>query len=142
MGQGPAESDRGLTRRRVLGGAVTAGVGLPVLAACGGGGSDTASGPTGSGPLLKVSEIPEGGGVVVADRNLVATQPSKGTYKLFVGTCTHQGCQVQEVQDGTIDCPCHGSKFKVSDGSVVNGPATRALPAREIEVSGNSITLA
>jgi Rieske Fe-S protein len=45
---------------------------------------------------------------------------------------------VDQVADGTIDCPCHGSK----DGSVVHGPAPRPLPAQPITVSGEKISLA
>jgi Rieske Fe-S protein len=46
------------------------------------------------------------------------------------------------VADGTIGCPCHGSKFSISDGSVVNGPATTPLARISIKVQGSSITQA
>ena len=29
------------------------------------------------------------------------------------------------VRDGCVECPWHGSRFAVTDGSVVRGPATR-----------------
>jgi Rieske Fe-S protein len=48
---------------------------------------------------------------------------------------------VNEVSGGTINCPCHGSKFKVSDGSVKDGPANRPLSQVGVKVSGSSIVL-
>ncbi|MFI7068358.1 transglycosylase domain-containing protein [Kribbella sp. NPDC050124] len=38
------------------------------------------------------------------------------------------------MEGGTINCNCHGSRFNISDGSVVNGPATQPLPAKPIAV--------
>jgi Rieske Fe-S protein len=91
--------------------------------------------------LADTSEIPVGGGKVFEGKKVVVTQPQAGTFKAFSAVCTHQGCLVTEVQDGTIVCPCHGSAFKVSDGSVAQGPASRPLAARRIKVDGSSIRL-
>jgi Rieske Fe-S protein len=55
--------------------------------------------------------------------------------------CTHKGCVVNKVADGTIDCPCHGSKFHL-DGTVANGPAQAPLPTMPVTVEGTSINLA
>lgn len=129
-----------LSRRRMIGGAATLGVGVPLLAACGpAGGSDTSAGDTGSGPVAKTGDIPVGGGVIYADRNLVVTQPTSGTFKVFSATCTHQGCLVAKVTDKKIECPCHGSEFSITDGSVVQGPASQPLPSVRFSVSGGEI---
>ncbi|MER5398426.1 Rieske (2Fe-2S) protein [Streptomyces sp. NPDC002599] len=92
--------------------------------------------------LATTSDIPVGGGTVFKDQKVVVTQPAKGDFKAFSAVCTHQGCLVDKVADGTIDCPCHGSKFGVEDGAVKAGPAPRPLPAEKITVQGNSIRLA
>ncbi|MES9522713.1 Rieske (2Fe-2S) protein [Streptomyces capoamus] len=92
--------------------------------------------------LAGTRDIPEGGGKVFEKEKVVVTQPKKGVFKAFSAICTHQGCTVNAVADGTIDCPCHGSRFRITDGSVVHGPATRPLPARSVSVHGNSIHLA
>ena len=72
---------------------------------------------------------------------VVVTQPAKGTFKAFSSICTHQGCPVATVANGTINCDCHGSKYAIADGAVVDGPAPRPLPPKQITVSGDSITL-
>ncbi|WP_037856483.1 Rieske (2Fe-2S) protein [Streptomyces sp. NRRL S-340] len=94
------------------------------------------------GVLARASDIPEGGGRIFADRGVVVTQPEKGRFEAFSSACTHQGCTVSGIADGVISCPCHGSEFSVTDGSVRKGPATRPLPARRISVHGDEIELA
>ncbi|MFF2963722.1 Rieske (2Fe-2S) protein [Streptomyces sp. NPDC057963] len=112
----------------------------------GSGGSDAvepaASGRSRGGDVLaKTTDIPEGGGKIFADRDVVVTQPQAGSFKAFSSKCTHQGCAVSSVSDGTINCPCHGSKFDMVTGSVTAGPAPKPLPTRAITVEGGSITL-
>ncbi|GGV12169.1 iron-sulfur protein [Streptomyces litmocidini] len=107
------------------------------------GGSPTATAaPSGGAPLARTSQIPVGGGMVFPKEKVVVTQPSAGEFKAFSAICTHQGCTVNKVEDGTIDCPCHGSRYRVADGSVAAGPAPRPLPAERITVSGETISLA
>ncbi|MGW6741757.1 Rieske (2Fe-2S) protein [Streptomyces sp. NPDC055025] len=105
-------------------------------------GGDSADGAGGGDVLAKTTDIPEGGGMVFADKGVVVTQPAAGEFKAFSSKCTHQGCAVKDISDGVIHCPCHGSQFSVTDGSVKSGPATQPLPAASITVTGDSITLA
>lgn len=102
----------------------------------------TPAAASGGAPLARTSDIPVGGGTVFAEKKVVVTQPEAGEFKAFSAVCTHQGCIVNKVADGTIDCPCHGSKYRIADGSVAAGPAPRPLPAEQINVSGEEITLA
>ncbi|MDQ4009602.1 MAG: Rieske (2Fe-2S) protein [Actinomycetota bacterium] len=99
------------------------------------------AGPAGES-LASTADIPVGGGEVFADQNVVVTQPQAGTFKAFSAVCTHQGCTVSQVAAGTINCPCHGSKFAIADGSVVDGPASSPLEERRVTVSGDAIQLA
>lgn len=145
--------------------AVVAGTGLLATAALAGcssygdqsaqGGADPAAGyPAGQVPppvpldppaassgaaLASTSDVPVGGGQVFAEEEIVVTQAAPGDFRAFSAVCPHQGCTVNEVEGGTINCPCHGSKFDVADGSVVNGPAQRALDSREVVVEGDQI---
>jgi Rieske Fe-S protein len=89
--------------------------------------------------LASTADIPVGGGKVLTDKKIVITQPQAGSFHAFTAICTHLGCIVNTVSGGTIDCPCHGSKYSSVDGSVVNGPATLPLAAVSIKVQGTSI---
>lgn len=128
-----------VTRRTVLAAAGAAGMGV-VLAACGG--SKPAAKPKSGAVLGKTSDIPEGGGKIFADQSVVVTQPKTGEFKAFSSICTHMECPVTKVADGEIQCPCHGSRYSVADGSVTHDPATEPLPPVQIKVTGGSITLA
>ncbi|MEV4920375.1 Rieske (2Fe-2S) protein [Streptomyces tirandamycinicus] len=102
----------------------------------------TAPPPADGGRRLgTTSEVPEGGGKVFTAEKVVVTQPVAGDFRAFSAVCTHQGCLVDKVADGTIDCPCHGSEFDAANGAVVKGPATRPLAERRITVSGDEIRL-
>ena len=127
--------------RRTLGGlATSAGLALPALAACGGR-EDPRTEAVASDELGATSEIEVGGGTVFTDQRIVVTQPTEGDFKAFDATCTHQGCLVGEVSGGTINCPCHGSKFSITDGSPQSGPARSPLKTAAITVEGDQIKL-
>ncbi|RII14013.1 Cytochrome b6-f complex iron-sulfur subunit [Streptomyces sp. YIM 130001] len=106
-----------------------------------GGNSPDGGGESGA-VLARTADIPEGGGTVFKDEGVVVTQPTAGQFRAFSAKCTHQGCAVKDVSGGAINCPCHNSRFDVSDGGVQGGPATRPLPAAKISVSGGAIRLA
>ncbi|MEU6282944.1 Rieske (2Fe-2S) protein [Streptomyces sp. NPDC047028] len=131
---------QGATRRTVV---TTGAVALAgACIGCGGDSGGSGGGGSDGEELAKTSDIPEGGGKIFTDRKVVVTQPKKGDFKAFSAVCTHMGCTVATVADGTIDCPCHGSKFRIADGAVAQGPATKPLPPETITVKGNSIRLA
>ena len=102
--------------------------------------SGEGSGGSGQGLTAKVADIPVGSGKVFPDAQTVITQPKEGEFKAFSSICTHQGCPVASVTD-TINCDCHGSKYSITDGSVVNPPATKPLPAKTIKVDGDTLTV-
>ena len=124
----------GSDRRTVIGmvGIVGLGVvGAATLAACGGGSrtanqsgsaASGAAGSAGSGnAVVKAADIPMGGGTVFDAAKVVVTQPKAGEFKAFSAICTHKGCTVAGVANGTITCPCHARTTRPR----VRSPAAR-----------------
>jgi Rieske Fe-S protein len=142
-------SDEGLTRRSALTAAGVVAVG-GVAGYAAGRNTDAADPPGvssvsnngGYGPpsggggkvLAKFADIPDGGGVIVD--GIVITRSGSDVHA-FSAKCTHQGCLVNKVSGGTIDCPCHGSRFDAATGKVVGGPAPSPLPAVQVTVDAN-----
>jgi Rieske Fe-S protein len=118
-----------------------------LVAACSSGDGSAASattagtGSSGAGAVAQTADVPVGGGLIIADPAVVITQPADGEFKAFTAICTHQGCLVSEVVNNEIICPCHGSKFSATDGTVINGPAQTPLAPAAVTVDGTSIVL-
>ena len=137
-----------MSRRIVFQGMGVLGIAV-ALAGCGGsssgdGGGDAdaaATAPAGT-ELTTTDEVPVGGGIVLADAGVVVTQPSAGEFKAFAAVCTHQGAALDAVGSDGIECPLHGSRFSVDDGSVTQGPATQSLAEVPITVDGDKVLAA
>jgi Rieske Fe-S protein len=112
--------------------AATQSAGMP------GGAASAPGGTASAGTLLGLAkDIPVGGGMVFMNEKVVVTQPAKDEFHAFSAVCTHVGCVCNKVANGTIDCPCHGSEFKITNGAVVTGPAPAPLPPRTISVTAD-----
>ena len=129
-----------VSRRLVLRGAAVGAVALPVLTACGSG-PEKAAAPQGGQALTSTKDVPVGGGTVLSDQKIVVTQPAQGEFKAFSSICTHQGCPVSEIQGDAIVCNCHGSKFSIADGSVLNPPASEPLEEASTTVEGDTVVI-
>jgi nitrite reductase/ring-hydroxylating ferredoxin subunit/uncharacterized membrane protein len=55
--------------------------------------------------------------------------------------CAHLGGPLSEgkVEGDTVQCPWHGSRFCLKDGSVENGPATNPQPVLDVKVEGGQV---
>jgi nitrite reductase/ring-hydroxylating ferredoxin subunit/uncharacterized membrane protein len=55
--------------------------------------------------------------------------------------CSHRGGPLSEgeVSDGCVTCPWHGSRFRLSDGSVEQGPAAYPQPVLDVRISGGMV---
>ncbi len=82
-----------------------------------------------AGEAKSADEVPRGQGRLLraGGKMLAVYRDEAGTLHARSAVCTHLGCQVRwNNAERSWDCPCHGSRFDV-DGSVLNGPATKAL---------------
>jgi Rieske Fe-S protein len=141
------------TTRRVF--VVTTGATVAgTFAGCGGGGSSPSSpsAPPTAPPISGEIRVPLMGigETVTASANLVGglqtplavTRVSQTEVVAVSRICTHMSCTVNlpTSSGGTLDCPCHGSRFRTT-GQVVNGPAARALFQFPARIQGNEVII-
>ena len=92
------------------------------------------SGPSEWTDVVADTDVSEGAlSVVDVDSRKVLLTRVDGRVCALENTCTHAGGPLNEgtVEDGDVVCPWHGSRFRLSDGAVVGGPATFPLPRLE-----------
>ena len=94
--------------------------------------------------VAKLEEIPDGG-----MRQFVAHGEPVGLYRVGADVfaihdmCTHEETFLTdgefEIEDMEVECPLHGSRFDVRDGSVRILPATKPVRAYEVKVEGDVV---
>ncbi|XAS64514.1 Rieske (2Fe-2S) protein [Micrococcaceae bacterium Sec5.8] len=102
------------------------------------------NGPSQWTPVLDDGDLPDGGHrKVEVGKVSVLLYRSGSAIKALDSMCSHMGGPLDkgEIADGCVTCPWHGSMFRLNDGSVVRGPATRPQPAYEIRISEGRIEL-
>ena len=64
-------------------------------------------------------------------------------YFAIAATCTHAGGPLDEgeLQGDVVQCPWHGSRFRMRDGKVLTGPATFAQPRYDVRVRDGMIEI-
>ena len=65
------------------------------------------------------------------------------TYAAISATCSHAGGPLDEgtLANGIVQCPWHGSRFRLRDGKAVTGPATASQPRYDVRVRDGQIEL-
>ena len=66
---------------------------------------------------------------------------SGGTVSAIGGTCGHWGAPLAEgtLVDGCLECPWHGSRFRLADGTVARGPATSPQLSYDVREAGDRL---
>lgn len=84
---------------------------------------------------VDVDEVPEGAPTKARTgaQTLVLVRRGERIHALH-DVCAHAGCSLSggSLVDGAIECPCHGSRYRLDDGHVVRGPSVYDQPAYEV----------
>jgi nitrite reductase/ring-hydroxylating ferredoxin subunit/uncharacterized membrane protein len=94
--------------------------------------------------VLDAKDLVEGKLTRVDATGIPAVLLKQGNSICAIGaTCTHMAGPLDEgtCQDGVVTCPWHGSRFRMSNGAVVNGPAVYAAPTIAVRVNNGQIEL-
>ncbi|MEO5832841.1 MAG: Rieske (2Fe-2S) protein [Nakamurella sp.] len=78
--------------------------------------------------------------VASGDQQIALARNADGSVVAHTAICTHQGCTVKAA-GATLSCPCHGSAFDAFTGAATKAPATVALDAIKVSVSGDTVYL-
>jgi nitrite reductase/ring-hydroxylating ferredoxin subunit len=92
--------------------------------------------------VIALADVPVGGAASAAieDRPVLVTQPREGEVHAFSAVCTHQRCDVSP-GDGELRCPCHQSRFSLTDASVLGGPAQAPLAELSVTVVDGDVVV-
>jgi thiosulfate dehydrogenase [quinone] large subunit len=102
-----------------------------------------ATGPTPKGTLIgPAADVPVGGAATFTDPATqvpaLVVQVTKGAFRAFSAVCPHAGCTVQfDSTNDVFACPCHGSVFNATTGSVLQGPAPTGLSPIPVALGPN-----
>lgn len=74
----------------------------------------------------------------------VAVARSEGQLHAFADECTHAECPLSRgfVEDGQVECDCHGAMFDLSSGAVTKPPATEPIAIYEVQEDGPDVLVA
>jgi nitrite reductase/ring-hydroxylating ferredoxin subunit len=136
-----------ISRRGVIASAVGVSA-VAALAACSPEVSDLTSTPAPEAPatngpvaVAKTTDIPIGSGKKfdVEGVQILVTQPRAGEFRGFSAVCTHAGFVMTNMANSEIKCDNHGAVYSADDGSVLSGPAPRALGKVTVTVEGDDV---
>jgi Rieske Fe-S protein len=94
--------------------------------------------------VARVGELPVGGVKLFQyphdGEQCILVRVAEDGYAAYSQKCTHLSCAVYySSASGDLVCPCHEGHFSVRDGSVLQGPPTRPLPAVTLARRGDQL---
>jgi nitrite reductase/ring-hydroxylating ferredoxin subunit len=93
--------------------------------------------------VAEVSEVPLGKTKIVklSDGIEIFVVNVDGQFYALQNRCTHMRGSLGrgKLNGSIIQCPLHGSKFDVTTGAVLSGPATQPEPTVELKIENSAI---
>ncbi|MGN6326206.1 non-heme iron oxygenase ferredoxin subunit [Pseudolysinimonas sp.] len=79
--------------------------------------------------------------VVVGGAPIALVKDSAGEIHAIGDTCTHGDISLSEgfVEDDTLECWAHGSKFSLLSGTPLSLPAYEPVPVYVVEIDGDDV---
>ena len=91
------------------------------------------------------ADVADGSAIrVVIDGIPVAIVRSAGEVYAIHDVCSHAEVPLSEgdVEDGTVECWLHGSRFDLATGKPIGLPATVPVPVYPVETEGDDVLVA
>jgi 3-phenylpropionate/trans-cinnamate dioxygenase ferredoxin component len=98
------------------------------------------------GELLRacrLSDVPEAGAIRVelAGQPVAVIRAEDGNVYAIRDVCSHAEVPLSEgeVEDTTVECWLHGSRFDLRTGAPIGLPATKPVPVYETKIDGDDV---
>jgi 3-phenylpropionate/trans-cinnamate dioxygenase ferredoxin subunit len=92
-----------------------------------------------------LTELPDEGAirVVLGDEPICIARTNGGVHAIY-DVCSHAEVALSEgeVEDGTVECWLHGSRFDLRTGEPIGLPATKAVPIYRTNVENDDVFVA
>jgi 3-phenylpropionate/trans-cinnamate dioxygenase ferredoxin subunit len=93
-------------------------------------------------PACRLADIPEGGAVRVEIGDVpVCLVRTEGQLYAIHDVCSHAEVPLSEgeIDDTTVECWLHGSRFDLRTGKPTGPPATEPVPVYDTKVDGEAV---
>ena len=92
--------------------------------------------------IASLADLPEEGAVrIEVGGRPVCLARSQGKVYALGDVCSHADVSLSEgdVEDGTVECWLHGSRFDLRTGAPTGLPATKSVPTYPVTVIGDDV---
>lgn len=95
--------------------------------------------------VCSVDDVPEEGAFAAVVGGIqIAVIRSRGRLYAIEDVCSHEEVPLSEgeVEDGTVECWLHGSRFDLESGRAIGPPATAPVPVFAVKVTDGEVYVA